>query len=111
MWHKHKLPTVFYIEGFSFQIIVIASFTLLDNYRLLVLISVFSANFKLVLSNFETKFLQMLKELMKKLNYTNEDQKSETTVYSYQVMEKILLCFENETFNINIDMYIWMRSV
>ena len=48
----------------------------------------------------------MLKELMKKLNYTNEDQKSETTVYSYQVMEKILLCFENETFNINIDMYI-----
>ena len=34
---------------------------------------------------------QILKELIWNLHYTDEDQKSKTIVYSYQVMEKLLL--------------------
>ena len=37
------------------------------------------------------RFRQNLKELIWNLHYTDEDQKSETVVYSYQVMEKILI--------------------
>jgi len=37
------------------------------------------------------RFRQILKELIWNLHYTNEDQKSETIVYSYQVMENILI--------------------
>ena len=37
------------------------------------------------------RFRQILKELIWNLHYTDVDQKSETIVYSYQVMEKILI--------------------
>ena len=33
------------------------------------------------------------------LHYTDEDEKSETIVYSYQAMEKIVIGFEKKTFN------------
>ena len=42
-------------------------------------------------------FVKFLKELIWNLHYT-DDQKSETIVYSYQVMEKKILCFEKNTF-------------
>ena len=37
------------------------------------------------------RFPQILKELIWNLHYTDEDQKSKTIVYSYQVMKKILI--------------------
>ena len=39
---------------------------------------------------------QILKELIWNLHYTDEDQKSETIVYSYQVMEKKIIWFEKQ---------------
>ena len=37
------------------------------------------------------RFRQISKELIWNLHYTDEDEKSETIVYSYQVMEKTLI--------------------
>ena len=42
------------------------------------------------------RFRQISKELICNLHYTDEDQKSETIVYSYQAMEKILIWFEKK---------------
>ena len=37
------------------------------------------------------RFRQILKELIWNLHFTDEDQKSETIFYSYQVMEKMII--------------------
>ena len=42
------------------------------------------------------RFRQILKELIWNLHCTDEDQKSETIVYSYQVMEKKIIWFEKK---------------
>ena len=39
---------------------------------------------------------QILKELILNLHYPDEDQKSEIIVYSYQVIEKMILWFEKK---------------
>ena len=51
------------------------------------------------------RFCQILKELIWNLHCTDEDQKSEPIVYSYQAMEKILFGFENK--NLHIKNIIW----
>ena len=56
------------------------------------------------------RFRQILKELIWNLRYTDEDQKSETVVYSYQVMESVLIWFEKKTFNICIYMYLCVHT-
>ena len=48
------------------------------------------------------RFRQFLKELIQNLNYTDEDQKSETIVYSYPIMEKVLICFEKKNLQYTI---------
>ena len=70
------------------------SFHLLSPFQLL-------KKFQIVVSRFDVssipvfitlqRFRQILKEHICNLYYTDEDQKSETIVYSYEVMEKILI--------------------
>ena len=42
--------------------------------------------------------------------YTDEDEKSETIVYSYQVMEKVLISFENKNLQ-KIYIYIFWKKL
>ena len=55
------------------------------------------------------RFRQILKELIWNLHSTDEDQKSETIVYSYRVMEKILISFEKKNLRYILQLAVYAR--